>query len=807
MCTNRTAPHIVHLALALTIVAALICTGAQAEAPLWQNLVANGGAEKDLDNWKTMPGVATQDAHSGAKSFKITQTKTMQTDKLIPVDAMGKYKLSAWFRRVGKQPATLKFGLIPFDANYKQIQSEQVWVLPKTETELAQACTATDTVLKIKSAKGWLAGATRFVAFDVDETGKFLDLPNKNLSAKGISKIVKAGDLWEVHLAKPCGQTYAAGTKIREHKLGAKFLYCAASADKIPGEWTQFGAELQGMQRNSNGHFWPGTKYVKVMIFVALSGARQEGDAVLIDDISFGPKKGKPIATPRKTGSIAPTTLGIASMETPVDVAIPASLTNKDGRPYTIYVEAMPGKNWDEKISNALKRAFTGWSGAEIILPGKRIEITQPIKLWRRRKIAKRGIDTMADGVKLAYLPNCYAAIKGGTPADLPRGITLRGTSMGATTLIWKGDADQVMIDMPAPWYCKISDMTLDGSNVERVIGIRYRAGWEFERNGGKQNSFENIFLTRLDVGMHIGGPFLPDLVDARFNMIRVAGVRIGFRVVGANVAEMWFSEISIGGFEEAGFKLTGYSARLIRSIKEKDTPTKEIVLKDQDGREIFLEQLQHMKALNAQQIKTKGHSDVPGSLKRKWVGGGGPSCTIRNVEAHSHDPRGWLIDAYHAPVRLEHVRLEGASPFLRAGPQGSRNTRFNDIMIDINAVSFGGVTGRVVEYNRNNTLIIIGGTFEGLVGLGQNSSCQLIGTSFVRRPGATRRAKVPADAKIPENCTFYKETGKTLKIPYRGWAGKYWQSGEQPKPRIVQMKGTSGAKIFQMPESKPPAE
>lgn len=123
-------------------------------------------------------------------------------------------------------------------------------------------------------------------------------------------------------------------------------------------------------------------------------------------------------------------------------------LEDENGRPYRIYVEAMPGDNWDEKIQNAVNRATGTWSGAEIILPGRTIELTQPIRLWRQRKIDHRNIDTTADGVALAYLGNSYTAIKGGTGADLPRGITLRGTSRGATNLLWKGEPEQVVIDM-----------------------------------------------------------------------------------------------------------------------------------------------------------------------------------------------------------------------------------------------------------------------------------------------------------------------------------------------------------------------
>jgi len=497
--------------------------------------------------------------------------------------------------------------------------------------------------------------------------------------------------------------------------------------------------------------------------------------------------------------------------------AAPQMVADENGRPYLIYVEAMPGANWDEKIQNAVNRAVGVWSGAEIILPGRTIEITQPIRLWRQRKIESLNIDTRAEGVELAYLGNCYTAIKGGTPADLPRGITLRGTSRGATTLIWKGGPNQVVIDLPAPWYCKVSDLSIDGENTVGLIGIRYRAGWEFGLNGGKSNVFENINITRLDVAFDVGGPFLPDLVDGSFRMISVTGVRIAFRVVGANVAEMNFREISIASIQEAGFKLGGYPGRLIRSITEKDTPTEETILTDMDGREIFVEQIEHVTELMKQVVGTKAHPDVPGSEGRMWVGGGSASAVISNVTAHMHDPRAWLIDAWASPVRLTNVRMEGCAPVLRCGPRGSRNSRFNDILIDVNAISIGGVTGRVIEYDRPSTLVLIGGMFEGPIGLGQNATCYATGVTFSNKPseagesgelnkGAPRNGVIPQGAALPED-SFFTRTGKSAKISFRrGWPlGDVVSSGPAEEARFVQMRGTSGAKIFQLPEAAPP--
>ena len=65
------------------------------------------------------------------------------------------------------------------------------------------------------------------------------------------------------------------------------------------------------------------------------------------------------------------------------------------------------------------------------------------------------------------------------------------------------------------------------------------------------------------------------------------------------------------------------------------------------------------------------------------------------------HHPQAWMIDTNWAPVRLEHVRMEGCSGVLRATGKGMRNSRFNDMLIDVNAVTTGGLSGCAIEYHK----------------------------------------------------------------------------------------------------------
>ncbi|MEW6357179.1 MAG: hypothetical protein AB1696_12695 [Planctomycetota bacterium] len=474
---------------------------------------------------------------------------------------------------------------------------------------------------------------------------------------------------------------------------------------------------------------------------------------------------------------------------------VPEDIHGEKGRAYTVFVEAMPGADWDEKIKNAIERALTGGVGAEVILPPQHITIKKPIRLWRQRKTKNE--DTTAEGIELADIRNVFAAIKGGRPQHLAKGIIFRGATAGSTRLIWEGGPNQVVIDIPAPWYVRVSNLLIDGNNAEGLIGIRYRAGWEFGTNGGKWNLFEHISLERLDVGIHIGDPFAPDLVGSTFRQVGVHAARVGFRLESANVAEMWFKECYVGSCEEAGFKLIGHSGRVLRSIKEKDAPTQENVLRDADGREIFLEQLPP--TLVQQQVNREAHDDVAGSKKRPWVGGGAPTCFISDLVAHMQYPQAWMIDTNWASVRLEHVRMEGCSGILRATGKGMRNTRFNDILIDVNAVTTGGLNGYAIEYHKGGPIYFIGGTFEGPIGLGQNAICYSVGARFLNR-GRPMPGYIREGADLPEGGHFQR-TGEATTIPNRRWKGEKVASKVHDRIGFVQLPGTSGARVHEMSE------
>lgn len=170
--------------------------------------------------------------------------------------------------------------------------------------------------------------------------------------------------------------------------------------------------------------------------------------------------------------------------------------------------------DWGDRINAAIQAAdLTGI----VQLPLGRLELSTPVKLWRLRKTSPVD-DTMATNISLARIGDVWRSIKGGRPADTPAGLVLQGvagstvggTSTSTTSLVWVGARDQVMIDMPAPWRCQLSDFSLDGNSTPGLVGIRYRPGYEFGRNGGKENTFQRLSINRVDVGIDVGAPLNP---------------------------------------------------------------------------------------------------------------------------------------------------------------------------------------------------------------------------------------------------------------------------------------------------------
>jgi len=268
------------------VVMLLAAAAPAAEEP--KPLVKNGDAEAGtVENWTGLSGVVSEGAHSGKHSFFSTKAATIRSKELIPVSPDKVYTLTGWFKSAGKEKSLVYLGYVPFDEKKRQISPAHVGVLVGTDTTLAEACKKDDKVLKVADASKWKPQPYGTVAFNTDATGKYADLPNRNITSYGIVKVEKKEGHWEVHLKKKCNRAYPAGTNIRLHKSGGSYIYNAAGRRPAPKDkWQAFTGRILGeaLQGAPSNRFWHGTRFVQILI---LSNYGQKKDVrMLVDDIS-----------------------------------------------------------------------------------------------------------------------------------------------------------------------------------------------------------------------------------------------------------------------------------------------------------------------------------------------------------------------------------------------------------------------------------------------------------------------------------------------------------------------------------------
>ena len=260
------------------------------------NLLKNGDAEAgDLSGWTNFVETSTT-ANAGAHSFVLAGAKDAggrsQSKELIPVDPSSGYTVSGYFMSPeGK--ALVHLGVDCFDAQKRLITSERITPVPQTETELVEEVKPGDKVVKIKNGSTWefdaeLTPKYGVVAFNVDDSGAYSDLPNPNLSQQGITTIRQSGGQWEVELAKPLKEGYSAGTKVRQHKVAGASLWLAVGG--VGKDWVKISGDISGVSTvgREKGMFWPGTSFVRISV-LNLNNDKNTSPKVLVDDLTFGP--------------------------------------------------------------------------------------------------------------------------------------------------------------------------------------------------------------------------------------------------------------------------------------------------------------------------------------------------------------------------------------------------------------------------------------------------------------------------------------------------------------------------------------
>ena len=262
---------------------------ADALVPVGSNMLKNGDAEAgNTSGWKGFASTVPK-PHEGAYAFVLESRFYAYTSEMFPLDPKASYELSGFFTSEGG-PGMVYLGFDCYDANKKRITSREVTPIPRTETELVQAVKKGDKVLKIKDGSTWkfdkrwtpLYGV---VAFDVDPSGKYADLPNRKISLRGITEIRQVDGQWEVTLKKPMLESYPAGTKVRQQRSSGAMKWVVWKY--LKENWVGITGKASGISSGGQKQnmFYPGTRYFRVVILNLSQSKKPPAPKVLADDV------------------------------------------------------------------------------------------------------------------------------------------------------------------------------------------------------------------------------------------------------------------------------------------------------------------------------------------------------------------------------------------------------------------------------------------------------------------------------------------------------------------------------------------
>lgn len=255
MCSHKMLISLFACALSLGI----------ANAEVIENIKASEEAAK---KFKTVPKVIEVD---GEKVFT-APPKSYSTYYLekIKVDPAKKYRVSVKLKQSGDKPALVYIGFIPYDAKGRIIFPWYVNSIKGSATVLAADAAKGAKSITVKDAAAWKKGKYDFVAFNTKDD--MSDMPNRE--TEKISKIEKTGDVYTISLRKPLGKAYSAGTKVRQHRSSATYIY--TKFGDSPKEWIVWtGRDVYGENSLRKA------TYISPMIMI---NAKKEGAGVVFTD-------------------------------------------------------------------------------------------------------------------------------------------------------------------------------------------------------------------------------------------------------------------------------------------------------------------------------------------------------------------------------------------------------------------------------------------------------------------------------------------------------------------------------------------
>jgi len=250
------------------------------------NLALNGDATGGLENW-TGPVQLTEGGPQGAPCFSVTGGKMLMTRDLIEIDPSKTYRLSGTFKSGGTGPSIALVGLRFFNADEKIIDANAVSAVPDSDTILSAEAGTGSTQVKVQDAASWekvLQTQRLAIAFATDASGEYKDLPN--FQTQRVTDLQVGDEGWDVSLEKPLDRSYPKGTLVRAHLFSGHFMY-AFTLNNHLADWTNYQGVIKPVVKNGSpgSTFWPGTKYVKIMILA--NWGQGEGETLLFGNISL----------------------------------------------------------------------------------------------------------------------------------------------------------------------------------------------------------------------------------------------------------------------------------------------------------------------------------------------------------------------------------------------------------------------------------------------------------------------------------------------------------------------------------------
>lgn len=236
---------------------------------IFDNLNAETGT---TTGWTGFSGVSNN-ALGGVYAFYGANYTPVTSDFMIPIDPNIAYYQEGWFKSTGVTDSNgprLYFGYIPLDADKHVIYSNNVNYYANSNTTLFEACKSGDKVVKIVNCDNWVIYSYAQIAFNIDNSGNYNDLPNRNLSNYNIINKENFGTYCNITFNTNVGVNASAGTKVREHWDGSTYQYTSASYELVPDTWKKFSSTIKGISNigEEQGKFRKGTKYAQILLLL-----------------------------------------------------------------------------------------------------------------------------------------------------------------------------------------------------------------------------------------------------------------------------------------------------------------------------------------------------------------------------------------------------------------------------------------------------------------------------------------------------------------------------------------------------------